>query len=237
MIKLISINIELHKHFKESVLPFLDKEKAEILCVQEIMARDFEFLKTRMSMDGIFAPNAYSKDRDDEWGVGLLSKHHIISGTIDNYRYVDKEVVPLENLIDPDVHHRSLVTANIKLGDRILRVANTQFTWTPDGEADDRQREDIRKLLDLLEKRKSDIITGDFNAPRGREIFSMLAERYKDNIPEHYTTTINNKLHKHGYENLRLVVDGLFTTDAVVVKNVELVDDISDHMAIVAEIE
>ena len=72
------------------------------------------------------------------------------------------------------------------------------------------------------------------NAPRGNETFSRLEEKYKDNIPREYKTSIDQNLHK--VKGIQFMVDGLFTTPVYKASNVKLVDGISDHMAVVAEI-
>jgi hypothetical protein len=72
------------------------------------------------------------------------------------------------------------------------------------------------------------------NAPRGKESFSRLAKKYKDNIPPEYKTSIDQNLHK--VKGIQFMVDGLFTTPSYKASDVKLVDGVSDHMAVVAEI-
>jgi endonuclease/exonuclease/phosphatase family metal-dependent hydrolase len=88
-------------------------------------------------------------------------------------------------------------------------------------------------LLEMLGQR-SIILCGDFNAPRGREIFSRLAKRWHDNVPLHYVTSIDPKLHRAG--PLQLMVDGVFSTTDYRVRNVVLHQGVSDHCAITADI-
>lgn len=80
------------------------------------------------------------------------------------------------------------------------------------------------------------MLAGDFNAPRGGESFSAIAARYRDNIPPNYQTSIYAPLHRSG-QDLELMVDGLFTTPGYRAENVELTSGMSDHYAIVADIE
>lgn len=115
-----------------------------------------------------------------------------------------------------------------------FRIGTTHFTWTPDGEADEVQRTDIESLFAVLEKQGDIIFTGDFNAPRGKEIFSRLAERYHDNVPSEYTTSIDSTLHRAG--DLPHMVDGIFSTSGYAVQNVRMVCGVSDHCALVAEV-
>ena len=76
-------------------------------------------------------------------------------------------------------------------------------------------------------------ICGDFNAPRGRPTWDAIAAKYKDNIPEHYKSSID-AMHRAGA--LPYLVDGIFTTPGYRADNVELHEGISDHKAITATI-
>ncbi len=40
--KLISINVELNRH-KKTILDFLKKERADVICMQELLEEDFVF--------------------------------------------------------------------------------------------------------------------------------------------------------------------------------------------------
>lgn len=92
----------------------------------------------------------------------------------------------------------------------------------------------LPKLLETLGSFPELILAGDFNAPRGGEVFGTIAARYKDNIPPEYKTSIDGGLHRAG--KLEYMVDGLFTTPQYIASKVRLIDGVSDHMAIVAEI-
>jgi hypothetical protein len=75
---------------------------------------------------------------------------------------------------------------------------------------------------------------GDFNAPRGKEIFSIFTEKLKDNIPLNYETSLDENLHRAG--KLTYMVDGCFTTPEYVASDVELRFGVSDHAAVLATI-
>ena len=78
------------------------------------------------------------------------------------------------------------------------------------------------------------VLTGDFNAPRGGEIFAELASRYKDNIPNHYQSSLDPDLHR--VKNLKLMVDGLFSTPDYNLGEVRLINGVSDHLAVAAKV-
>lgn len=89
-------------------------------------------------------------------------------------------------------------------------------------------------LLKFLSEIPEFILCGDFNAPRGGIIFDTIASKYKDNIPSEINTTIDKNLHKAG--DLKLVVDGLFTTPSYQITSIKIIDSLSDHCAILANI-
>jgi endonuclease/exonuclease/phosphatase family metal-dependent hydrolase len=134
-----------------------------------------------------------------------------------------------------------LLCADMDCDGTTYRVLSTHFTWTPDGSASDEQRVDMRKLLNTLSAEGEFVLCGDFNAPRGGEIFAELASRYTDNIPPQYATSIDVTLHKRGRERPNelsdKMVDGLFTTPGYRARDVELHFGISDHAAVTALIE
>ena len=117
---------------------------------------------------------------------------------------------------------------------QLYRVCTTHFRWTPDGEADDAQRTDMIALLSVLESLQDFVLVGDFNTPRGGDMFAELANRYKDNVPREFTSSLDPTLHRAA--PLERMVDGIFTTPCYVVSDVEMISGISDHRALVANI-
>jgi hypothetical protein len=101
-------------------------------------------------------------------------------------------------------------------------------------EDEQNQMNDLGRLLDIFANLKDFVFSADLNAPRGLLVFDTIAKKYKDNIPKEYDTSIDQNLHR--VKGLKLMVDGLFSTSTYKASNVKLVDGLSDHMAIVAEI-
>jgi endonuclease/exonuclease/phosphatase family metal-dependent hydrolase len=138
---------------------------------------------------------------------------------------------------DPSTYNnlnRIVLAADIQKDGRVFRIATTHLTWTPNGGPNGEQRRDAAALLHVLEGLSEFVLCGDFNAPRGGDIFSMLASRYKDNIPLQYTSSLDPNLHRAG--QLGLMVDGIFSTSAYTVSAVKMVSGISDHCALVATV-
>jgi endonuclease/exonuclease/phosphatase (EEP) superfamily protein YafD len=132
--------------------------------------------------------------------------------------------------------NRALLMAEIKVKNTLFQIATTHFTWSGEGIVNDEQRKDYEALKKFLNKFEEMIFCGDLNTPRGFEIWDDLAKKYTDNIPQEIYTTIDKNLHKSGLD-IRLVIDALFTSKHYVAKNVRVVPNTSDHMAVVGEIE
>ena len=237
MFKLVSINIEWDKHL-DLVLPFIKREAPDVLCIQEIFESDHAVFEKELEMKGVFAPMVRviptMGGPSQPTGVALFTKEQQAETSVEYY-YGSADAVADLDAKPFDEEARPLVSVRVRFGENDYNVGTTHFTWTGNAESSDRQREDIKVLLDLVKGKDRLILCGDFNAPRGGEIFTLLSKNFKDNIPLHYKTSIDKKFHRKG--DLQLVVDGLFTTDDVRTENVRLVDGLSDHMAIVAEIE
>jgi len=78
------------------------------------------------------------------------------------------------------------------------------------------------------------VLTGDFNAPRGREIFSHIASVFKDNVPDHVSVSLDPLHHRAGA--LPYMVDGIFSTPGYRVTEVEQHFGLSDHTAFSATV-
>ncbi|MBI5004534.1 endonuclease/exonuclease/phosphatase family protein [Candidatus Kaiserbacteria bacterium] len=236
-ISLVSLNIERSKHL-DRVIPFLLERDPDVVCIQELLERDIPYFEKTFGMQCVFGPSGLHLASELEtepvmmMGSALLSRLPIGARKIEYY--AGSEERARRDAPQRVLHNSKLITCDVEKDASIFRIATTHFTWTPHGRPNDEQREDMRHLFKLLASAGEFVLAGDFNAPRGGEIFTAIAERYKDNIPAKYTTSIDGSLHRAG--NLQLMVDGIFSTPAYEVSDVELHTGISDHCAITATI-
>ncbi len=186
-----------------------------------------------MPMTKITVPNFFVRTWLGNRGLGIFTTLPVVSTGSAHYGGNGGNV-PEYAHSNPNSYHRVVLHATVRKGDTPFRIGTTHFTWTPDGDADDIQRKDVQALLRVLKGLGDFVLSGDFNAPRGREIFGEISNLYKDNIPPYATTTLDSRLHRAG--NLQLVVDGLFSTPGYSVDSVELVGGLSDHYAVVGTI-
>ena len=237
--KLVSVNIELNKH-DDLVLKFLKKENPDVICIQELLEEKFVFYKKELNREGIFQSCRFERDfsvnptiAGKKLGVAIFAKDILKSGSM---FYLGKE----EEISKPFNSENfekteALVWANIKNDDgETYKFVTAHLPVTKHGESTPFQLETLDLLLNKLDTLGEFIFCGDMNAPRGNETFNRLAKKYKDNIPLEYKTSIDQNLHR--VKGIQFMVDGLFTTPAYNASNVKLVDGVSDHMAIIAEI-
>lgn len=235
MLRVISVNIEYDKHL-DRVLPFLKTEKWDVLLLNELLATDVPKFEEVLQEDCFFVPQMkFPREYGNiPMGGGVFSRFPTICKD-------EQYAGPLGEIQDfndstPETklatQKNFLVTAEVNKEGVIYKIGLTHFPWTPDGEADNIQRVCAKALLEIIEREGEIVLFGDFNAPRGKEIFSMFEKKMKDNIPTQYETSLDENLHRAG--KLTLMVDGCFTTPEYIASDVELRFGVSDHAAVLA---
>lgn len=234
-LQLVSLNIEGRKHL-DRIKPFLLAQMPDVVCLQEVCRQDILYFEQLLGGTGFFAPMQYSKTWKDEVGIGVFSTH-TYEAVAYWYGGKDGEIVPVDATSFENRYHTTsftLIVAEILRGDQTITIGTTHFPVTENGDTTDYQREALAGLLTQLKQYPEIVFCGDFNAPRGREIFSTLAEQYTDNVPLRYSTSIDGNLHRAG--QLPHMVDGIFSTSGYSVRDVKMVCGVSDHCALVAKI-
>ena len=238
-IKLIQLNIERDKHL-EQILPFLLEQEPDVVCVQEIADHSVKRFTEGLGLYGHFVPmNTRADDGVPHiQGIALFSTIPFTKTWSVQYAG-NTSVLPTYNGDTPESKHTTqrfeLAYAELLKDDVLFRIATTHFPWTAEGGTTDFQREDMEKMIHILAENGEVVLAGDFNAPRGGEIFSLLAAKYKDNVPAEYTSSIDGALHRAG--PLELMVDSIFSSPRYSVTDVAMHTGVSDHCAIVSTIE
>ncbi len=237
-LQLLSLNIQRANHLP-LVLPFLESKMSDVACIQELYETDIPKLSKALGdAPCIFAPmSRYIRDDPPRiFGVGIFTKLPVSDSGVIFYRG-DPAHLPELDQDNPETWNNKnfpLVWCDVQKDGVPYRIATTHFTWTPDGQADVDQRRDVKELLRILAPLGELVLVGDFNAPRGREIFSVLSAAYKDNIPAKYASSLDPE--RHRIDGLELMVDGMFSTPAYSVSDVELISGVSDHRALTASV-
>lgn len=243
--KIVSLNVERNKHL-DTVIPFLQREKPEVLCLMEVMELSVPTIASSLGMHATFAPltilNGWEEDvRGCVLGTALLTREpHTVLG-IPYYHGDGNNLGTLnEKYSDEEAHAaiaRPVILAEVH-GTISCTVGVIYFTYstsyTVNGQPDDAQRESLQKLLSILTPYQDLLLCGDFNIPRGTELYDVLCAHFTDTIPLTYESSLDPVLHrKHG---LKYVVDYMWTRGAYTVEGVTLHSGISDHCAVVGTV-
>lgn len=234
--KVISINIEGKKHLAE-LEEFLAQENAMIVCLMEVCQEDVLKIAGETYPFVVFAKNDIlgnirgSGESESPTGVAILSKSVIQESEKDNFGVIPRVFLDYSG---QSSHAPVLLTAKIEG----FWVGAVHFTWTSDGSVSDNQRKHLDLLLKKVANREM-FLCGDFNIPRGNELYHKLNANFCDNIPREIDTTLDPILH---YANrtevgkLKFVVDYAWTTPQIKVKRVWVISGVSDHCAVVCQI-
>jgi len=245
--KLISLNIEGDSHLG-LITPFLRAEMPDVICLQEIFELDMSVFEKALSMEGMFIPtviiNRSLNPRlrpKGKWGISMFARKNTIKWRSNYYHKIDRNLIdglPIYTTSYGDVSNKAVLIGECRYNGAEYKIITTHFTWSAEGQVTGSQKEHLKKLFAILDREKEFVLCGDFNSPRGKEIWDSIALRYTDNIPKSVQTTIDNSSHQYGRKNrgIYLVVDGMFSTPSYKVSNVRIVQGVSDHCAIIGEV-
>jgi endonuclease/exonuclease/phosphatase family metal-dependent hydrolase len=235
---LACINIERSKHLS-GVATFLRGHAPDVTCLQEVVADDVDWLGEQAGYPHrFFIPMCRFLEPSGArpTGIAILSRQAF--GARQDIRYAGGGSG--QDVLDRSseearfrTNRYSVAAVDIAFNGLGFTIATTHFPWSDHARTLDFQRSACDRLLDLLNNR-SLVLCGDFNAPRGQEIFSRLAARWTDHIPRGYATSLDPVLHRAG--SFQLMVDGVFSTPDYDVSGVTLHQGVSDHCAITAHI-
>lgn len=188
--KIISLNIEGHAHLIERVLPFLQKERPDLVCLQEVFEVDLDLIAASLGMSYHFVSMAlvdqvsiHQKDALGSWGAAVFVRDdsQLEKNGLSHKYYVhaavrqDQELPIFFDGEDPNSMHRVVVSAEFKpnsIFSQILNngegcaVATTHFTWSPKGSFTDQQQQAYTAMKSVLAQFQPHVLCGDFNSPR-----------------------------------------------------------------------
>jgi endonuclease/exonuclease/phosphatase family metal-dependent hydrolase len=238
-LNVLSLNIEGHHHL-EVLTNFLRHSDFDIICLQEVFACDLPSLEAAFGAKSIYLPlanvtqpNRYRVDPLGVWGVATLSRVPLSDPQTKLYKG-QPNLIPQFEDGQPNSVNRGWIGIKVEKSGDTFQVINTHFTWTPDGQANADQRRDWPVFQAQLAELGEFVMMGDFNAPRGRETWDLIAAQYKDNIPPEVQTTLDPEIFR--VKDLQIVIDGIFSTPAYHLENVEILTGLSDHCGVRAEI-
>ena len=234
-IKLLTLNIENDRHL-DRVEAAIAEHLPDVVCLQEALEANCARLASAGGYDVKFAlggrqPKPPGEERN--WGMAVLTRIPV-RRQVESCYAADPVVRVLRH---PDDTRRFLLVTELEHQGRPYRIAATHFTWTPDGQISELQKADFVRLQRVLAGYADYVLCGDFNAPRGREMFGKFVDELGllDHLPADVTSTLDGRFHRAG--PLELVVDTIFSTPEYWVTNTRVLDGISDHKGIMALVE
>lgn len=238
-LSLTQLNIEHDKHL-DTVTTFLAAQKTDVTCIQELLQSHIPLLEEALGAECYFVPTTRILINGSEVseGVGIFSRYPLLKTGAEYYH---GEGLPPACIDETSLEtkyrtqSRALAWCDIEKEGVVFKIAATHFTWTPDGHPNETQQKDVSALLHAIDTQGELVVCGDFNAPRGGEIFSIIAGQLTDNIPLEYTTSIDGSLHRMG--PMDLMVDGIFSTKNYRISEVRRFTGVSDHCAFTALVE
>ena len=238
-IKLLTLNIEGDRHL-DRVQKVIATHLPDIVCLQEVLEKDCPALAAVGGCEVKYAVSTLmpAKERSGEarprsWGLAILTRVPVHRQIV--VYYADDPRIRLFR--EPNDPRRVVIMTEFEHDGQPYRIGVTHFTWSVGGDITAEQCADFARLKRVLQPYPDYVLCGDFNAPRGREMFSKFTDELGliDNLPAHVTTTIDAQFHHAGA--LELAVDNIFSTPEYRVKDVRVLDGISDHKGILAMIE
>jgi len=230
MIKVFQLNIQTDNHLHRFI-PYLEKENADILCLQEVCEKDVSLIKQSLGFkQSVFQQMSVGLDGSRKIGVAIFTKFDFEN--VESV-FLGKEFFNVTNVSQPMQIDFYLLKIEAAVMGEKYTFATTHFPVTVEGSETPFQNQVCEKFLQVVEKYDNLVVTGDFNAPRGRKVFGLISQLLTDNVPANVTTTIDQNLHRK--KGIQFVVDGFFTKD-LSVREVDLQDGLSDHMAITGRV-
>ncbi len=250
-LKLITLNVQKNNHW-ERIIPFLMRENADVICVQEIFECDMGKIEALgySAVFGFISTQLYDQqDRESgrPEGVALFTKLPIVSS--DTYAYYQSpNPEKPQAWFDPEIKRQTtdgrVVVATVEKDSAEYTIATTHFTWTFAGVSSEFQHKDMTNLLAYLSRYPALAIAADLNIPRGQnEQYDRLTERFTDWVPRELAGSIDLDLHLKGKDPKEApqlatyMVDYLFSTHQFRVTDFRTKNGISDHLAFIADIE
>lgn len=231
-IKLLSLNIEQDKHWP-AIEALLSQTRPDVICLQELFIEDFWRLREQFGWQGEYVPRLKYLANGRIDGIAIFSRFPIDRAAILDYDLGQGEIPELAHVHSSRPRSVALVL-DLTIDKQKLSVATTHFTWSNLGRVTGEQLNNMQLLLKKLGDYERLVIAGDFNSPRGDQVYGLLETKYHSHIPTLVSSTIDGALHRAG--PLPYVVDGLFTTANIQVGAVQLHSGVSDHLAITAEL-
>jgi endonuclease/exonuclease/phosphatase family metal-dependent hydrolase len=241
MLKLISLNTEMERHW-EKISALMLRESPDIVCLQETTQATVDLL-SQYGLTYTFQPHHDRSidDKDLQLGLAIGPRFPF---TIKQFCYYQAREGEHNSALRGDMINNCCLHASIDTPNGNFDVVTTHFTWSPNGDmATPEQQADMRAVLKTLADYPPHVLCGDFNLARHHHaLYAELTKNYTDAIPMEYQSSLDKNLHRCGNDPelqhlfTKYMVDYLFTQPPYQASAVRLEFDVSDHAAVIANI-
>jgi endonuclease/exonuclease/phosphatase family metal-dependent hydrolase len=251
-IKFICLNLWFGGKLFEPIIEFLQREKPDILAVQEVYDskdkkiedrfRSVEEIKKRLGFKyDFFSPACVAVFPDKKIPAGnAIFSHFPISKS--NTIFIHSSFGEVENYeapiaIDFSFTPRNMQHAEIKINNNKLNVFNTQGVWGKDSADNEDRLKMSEAIVQNIKDKENVILCGDFNiTPETQTIGNI--EKYLKNIFKGEIKTSFNVKQKTNPIFSSLVVDMIFASHNLKIVNYYCPKvDVSDHLPLAAIFE
>lgn len=246
--KFISLNI-WKGNLIDKVVAFLDKEKPQILALQEVFnGKDkkrekkywtYQYLQKKLDLPySFYAPEClYKLDEGKvEHGNAIFSRFPLKDQEVRFYDiefsqdYVDKPG-NYEN------HPHNLQHARAEVKDKNLHLFNTHGIWGLSGRDNQRRLQMSRTIVETVKNHKHVVLAGDLNLQPDTQTIKNIEKQLDNVFKDKLISTFNMKRKSNpGYKTA--VVDMIFVSPAIeVLDRCCPQEDISDHFPLVCTLK
>lgn len=251
-LKVICLNMWLGGKLFGSIQPFIERENADILCLQEVYQAENSPLQQPWHAVGelasilgykyfAFAP-AFSEEVEPgyrvQFGNAILSKYSIKNSQSIfydiSYNGSWKPLSQEEIQFTP----RNLQHGEILIDGKILHVFNTQGIWGFNGDDTERRLAMTDTIAAHIAGKQPALLMGDFNVQEGGKTTDKIEVHMRSIFKGEMKTSfnMNHKDPSSGYA--AAIVDMMFASPDIEIIRHHVSDaDVSDHLALVAEVE
>jgi len=235
------------KEKPENVFRLLKRVNPDIICLQELTQNYYrtnfidtpKYLSEKLGYNYSFATaQKWPRETGDKiQGNGIFSRYPIINSKKHWVTPLDKN-----NFYDYTNEGRVVLSANIKIKDKIITVITTHLSYSDHLHETPSRIKEEDKFFKLLKNLRTDtIITGDFNLEEKSRFIDLMEHRYQHVGPDYRYKTWTTKLFDHnGFNGDRLKwrIDYIFATrDIKVIRSQTVKTVFSDHLPVLAEVD
>lgn len=250
-LKFICLNLWLGGKLFDNVVDFLNREKPDVLALQEVFnSKDPKYPKNYRTMEEFskifkykyfdFAPAFLNHQSDGavmECGNAIFSKYPIVSRDI-TFFDIPFDTEYSENKMGGDFSKtpRNLQHVQLNIDEKTVNVFNTQGIWGFDGEDNPRRFAMGRTIRENYLGKENIILCGDFNTLDHTKAMSVFETELKNVFKGELKRTFNMRHKPKDSGFATAVVDMIYVSPSInVTKHYTVDDDVTDHVPLICE--